>query len=134
MLDVAAFSVFGTKKFAACGQVIKKRAHFDLCSRGFTAVAHKIKLTAIHNDFASCDRVSLARSQAKSRYAGDARQRFAPKSQCGDGLKSRRRPNLARRMSLQRKQRIIAVHSTPVIDYADQRNSPATNHNIDFAG
>src|SRR6266404_4811589 len=132
MLDVSAFCVFGTKKFPARRQVIKKRAHLDLRSRGFTSVAHNFELTTVDNDFGACDRMSLARGDAKSRHAGDARQGFAPKSQRRDCLKIRSRPYLTGRMSLQRKQRIIAVHSTAVVDYANQRNSAASNDDIDL--
>src|SRR6266478_1393097 len=90
MLDVAAFRVFGTKKFPARGQVIK------------------------------------------TRDTGDARQSFAPKSQRGDCLKISSRPDLTGRMPLQRKQRIVAVHSTAVVDDANQRNSAATSDDVDF--
>src|SRR5260370_20049210 len=134
MVDVAACRVFGTKKFPARRQVVKKRAHLDLCSRGLTSVAHNFELAAIDNNFGSCERVSLARSQAKSRHAGNARQGFAPKSQRGDCLKIRSRPYLTGRVSLQRKQRIIPVHSTAVVDYANQRNSAAPNYDVDFVG
>src|SRR5258705_12479654 len=120
MLDIAAFGVFGAKKFSARGQIVKKRAHLDLRSRGFTSVAHDFELAAIDNDFGSGNRVSLTCRQAKSGHAGNARQRFAPESQRSDCLKIRSRSDLAVRMSLQRKQRIIPVHSAAVIDYANQ--------------
>src|SRR6266480_1740942 len=120
MLDVAAFGVFEAKKFPACRQIVKKRANLDLRSRGFTPVAHDFELAAIDNDFGSGNRVSLTCRQAKSGHAGNARQRFATKSQRGDRLKIRSRPDLTGRMSLQRKQRIIPVHSAAVIDYANQ--------------
>src|SRR5437899_411162 len=99
MLDVAAFRVFGTKKFPARGQVIKKRAHLNLRSRGFTPVAHNFEFAAVHDDFASCDRVRLARSQAKSRHASDAWQCFAAKSQRGDGLKISSRDRKSTRLN-----------------------------------
>src|SRR5438477_12206201 len=102
MLDVTAFSTFRTKKFPARGQVIKKRAHLDLRSRGFTAVAHNVELAAVNDDFRSCNCASLARSQAKPRYAGNAWQRLTSKSQRSDGLKLSRSPNLDRGMALQR--------------------------------
>src|SRR5438094_10667004 len=120
MLDVAAFGVFGSKKFSARRQVIKERAHLDLRTRGFTSVALTFKLAAIDNDFGSGNRVSLTCRQAKSGHTGNARQRFAPKSQRSDCLEIRSRSDLAGRMSLQRKQRIIPVHSAAVIDYANQ--------------
>src|SRR5216117_3153598 len=133
MLDVTAFGTFRTKKFPARGQVIKKRAHLDLRSRRFTAIAHNVKLAAINDNFGSCDRVRLARSQAKSRDAGDAWQGFAAKSQRGHRFKISSRPDLARGMPLQGKERVIAIHAAAVIDYANQRNSPATNDDVDFA-
>src|SRR5438034_11789590 len=120
MLDIAAFGVFGAKKFSAGGQIVKKRAHLDLRSRGFTSVAHDFKLAAIDNDFRSGNRVSLTCRQAKSGHAGNARQRFAPKSQRSDCLKIRSRSDLAGRMSLQRKQRLIPVHSAAVNAYPNQ--------------
>ena len=47
MLDVAAFRIFGTKKFPPGGQVIKKRAHLDLRSGRFTSIAHFRRATAL---------------------------------------------------------------------------------------
>ena len=134
MLDVAALGVFRTKKFATRGQVIKKRAHLDLRSRSFTPIAHNFELAAIDNDLGSCESARLACGQAESRHAGDAWQGFAPKSQRGDCLKIGSRANLAGGMSLQRKQPVIAIHAAAVIDYPNDGNSPATNHDVDFAG
>src|SRR5438445_11900526 len=119
MLDVTAFSTFRTNEFPARGQVIKKRAHLDLRSGRFTAVAHNVKLAAINDNFGACDRVRLARSQAKSRDAGDAWQGFAAKSQRGDRFKMSRRPDLARGMPLPGKQCVIAIHPAAVIYYQD---------------
>ena len=101
MLDVATLGVFGTKKLPARRQIMEKRAHLDLCSGGFTAVAHSFELAAIDNNFGSRDRVGFARAQAKPRHAGDTWQRFATKSQRGDRLKISSRPDFTGRMSLQ---------------------------------
>ena len=73
VFDIAALRVFGTEKFSARGQIIKKRAHLDLRSRRFAAIAHDVDLAAIHDDFRSGDRFWLACSQSKSRNTGDAR-------------------------------------------------------------
>ena len=51
MFDVAAFGILRTKKFPARWQVVKKRSHFDLRARGFTAVPHNVDFAAIDNDF-----------------------------------------------------------------------------------
>src|SRR5438876_154994 len=134
MLDVATFGIFGTKKFPARGQIIKKRANFDLCAGGFAAVANNLDLAAIDDDFRSCNCLRLSRSQAKSRHAGDTWQGFAAKAERGDSLKISSRSDLTGRMPLQRQQRIIAIHSTAVIDYANQRDSPATNDDVNLAG
>ena len=74
MFDVAAFGILRTKKFAARGQIVKKRAHFDLRAWGFTAVAHNVDLAAVDDNFCPGDRARLTRSQAKSRHTGDAWQ------------------------------------------------------------
>jgi hypothetical protein len=37
-------------------------------------------------------------------------------------------------MSLQRQQRVIAIHTAAVIDYSNQRDSSATNEDVDLAG
>jgi hypothetical protein len=103
-----------------------------LRSRGFTAIAHDVELAAVDDDFGPCDCARFARSQTKSRHARNAWQRFAPKSQCGDCLKISRSPNFTGGMPLQRKQRIVAVHAAAVVDHANQRNSAATDHDIDF--
>src|ERR1700730_8942715 len=132
MLNVAAFGIFGTYKLPARRNVIKKRAHLDLRSRSFTTVPHHFELTTIDDDFGSSDRMSLACRQPKSRDTSDAWQGFAPKSQRGHCLKISSRPDLTGRMPLQRKQRIVAVHSTSVVDHANERNSSATNDDIDL--
>ena len=133
MFDVAAFCVLRTKKFSARGKVIKKRTNLDLRSRCFTAVARDVDLAAINDNFGPGDGARFARGQAKSRHTGDAWQSFAAKSECCHGLKISSRPNLARRMPLQRKQRVIAVHAAAVIYDANERNSSATNNDIDVA-
>src|SRR5205823_7947311 len=133
MFDVTAFGIFRAKKFSPCWHVIKKRAHLDLSPGRFTAIAHDVDLAAIDDDLASGNRTGLSRSQAKSRHTGNTGQCFASKSQCGYGLQIGSRPNLARGMSLERKQRVIAIHAAAVIDHPDQRNSPATNHDVYLA-
>src|SRR5437879_1222842 len=60
MLDGPAFCIFRAEKFSASGQVVKKRTHFDLRSRRFTAVAHDVDLAAIHDDFGASDRIRFA--------------------------------------------------------------------------
>ena len=59
VLNVTAFGVFGTKKFSARWQIIKKRADFYLGSGRFTAVAHDVNLAAIYDDFRSGDGIQL---------------------------------------------------------------------------
>src|SRR5947209_17632190 len=120
VLNVAALGIFGSKKFPARRQIKKKGAHFDLGSRGFTAIAHNVELAAVNDDFRPRERVRLARRQAKSRHTGNAWQCFAPKSECSDSFKIRSSANLAGGMPLQRKQCIIAVHAAAVIDYTNQ--------------
>src|SRR5215469_6590641 len=100
MFNIAAFRIFRAKKFPARRQVVKKRAHLDLSSRGFATVTDDIDLATIDNDFGSCNGVGLSSSQAKSRDTGDAWQCFAAKSQCGHRMKIRSRSNLAGGMTL----------------------------------
>src|SRR5438093_1570125 len=133
MFDVTAFSVFRAKKFSARGHVIKKRAHLDLSSWRLDAIAHDIDLTTVDNDLGSSECARLSGSQTKSRHTRDTRQCFAAKSQCRHCLQIDSRPNLARSMSLQRQQRVIAIHAAAVIDYSDQRDPPATNEDVDLA-
>src|SRR4030095_2788790 len=132
MFDVAAFGILRAKKFPTRRQIVKKRAHFDLRAWGFTAAPHNVDFSAVDDNFCPGYRTRFTRSQAESRHTGDAWQRFATKSQGCDSLKIGRRANLAGRMPLQRKQRVIAVHAAAVIDYANQRNSTATNNDIDL--
>jgi hypothetical protein len=133
MFDVAAFGILRTKKFPARWQIVKKRAHLDMRAWGFAAVADNFDFAAIDENFCPGDRASFTRSQAESRHTGDTWQRFATKSQCGDGLKVGSRSNFAGGVPLQGKQRVIAVHAAAVIDYANQRNSAAPNNDIDVA-
>src|SRR6516165_9473089 len=134
MFDIATFGILRTKKFSARRQVVKKRAHFDLRAWGFTAIPHKVDFAAVDDDFRSGYRAPFTRSQAKSRNTGDTWQRFAAKAQRGNSLKIGGRTNFAGRVSLERKQRVIAIHAASIIDHANQRNSTATNRDIDIAG
>src|SRR2546421_7250654 len=86
MLDVATFCVFGTKKFPTRRQIVEQRAHFHFGSRRFAAVAYDVDLSAIDDDFSAGDRIRFARSEAETRNTGDARQRFAAKSQSLNSL------------------------------------------------
>src|SRR6478736_4428144 len=133
MFDVAAFGILRTKKFPARRQVVKKRTHFDLRARSFTAIPHYVDFAAIDDNFCPGDRARFTCTHAESRHTGDTRQRFAAKPERGNRLKISSRTNLAGRMSLERKQGIIAVHTAAVIDHANKRNSTATNSDIDVA-
>src|SRR5437763_2037784 len=122
IFDVASLRALGAQKFAASRKIVKKRTNLDLRSGGFTAVADHFNLAAVDDNFSSCDGARLARCQTKSRDTGDAWQSFTAKSECRHRLKISSRANLAGGVSLQRKQRIVAVHSAPVINYANKRN------------
>ncbi len=133
MFDVAAFGILRTKKFPARWQIIKKRSHFDLRAWRFTAVPHNVDFAAVNNNLCPGDCARFTCTHPESRHTGNARQGFAAKPQRRDCLKISSRTNLAGRMSLERKQRVIAVHATAIIDHANQRNSAATNSDIDTA-
>ena len=75
----------------------------------------------------------LARGKSKACNAGDAREGFAAKSKCGNRRKIVRRADFTRRMSLQRKQRVIAIHATAVIDDTNERNPSALNAHFNIA-
>src|SRR4029077_1253219 len=133
MFDVAAFGILRTKKFPTRRQIVKKRAHFDLRAWGFTAVPNNVDFAAIDDNFCPGDRVPFTRSEAESRHTGDTWQGFAAKAERRYRLKVGGRTNFAGGMSLERKQRIIAIHAAAVIDHANQRNSTAPNNDIDVA-
>src|SRR6476660_9528927 len=133
VFNVAAFSILRTKKFPARWQVIKKRSRFDLRAWSFTAVPHNVDFAAVNNNFCPCDRARFTCTHAESRHAGDTRQGFAAKPQRRDRLQVGSRTNFACRMSLERKQRVIAVHAAAIVDHADQPNSAATNGDVDVS-
>src|SRR6266849_8150784 len=132
VLDVPTFGVLRAKKFPAGGQIVKKRTHLNLRSRCCAAVAHDVDLAAVHDDFGTGDSVRFARRQSKTRNTRDARQSFSAKSKCGNRMKICRRTNLARGMTLERKERVIAIHAAAVIDHADERNSTASNQDVNL--
>src|SRR5438045_6239791 len=133
MFDVAAFGILRAKKFPARRQVVKKRAHFDLGARRFTAFPHNVDFAAIDENFCTRERARFTRCHTESRHTCDARQRLAAKPQRRNSLKVGSRTNLAGSMPLQRKQRVIAAHAKAVLDHANQRNSTATNDAVDVA-
>ena len=120
MLDVAAFGVLRAEKFPACRQIIKKRADFHLRARRVTTVADNVDLAAVDDNFRAGNRVRLACRQAKTRNTGDARQSFTAKSKRGDGGEIVSASNFTGRVTLERKERVIAVHSTTVVNHSDE--------------
>jgi len=36
-------------------------------------------------------------------------------------------------MTLERQERVITIHATPIVDHTNERNSTAPNHNVDLA-
>ena len=60
-------------------------------------------------------------------------QRFAAKTERRDRREIGRRADLARRVPLQAKQRVVAVHPAAVIDHADERNAAAPDDHLDLA-
>src|SRR4051794_14033199 len=133
MFNIAALRVFGAQKFPSGRDIIEKRADLDLRSRGFTAVADNFDLATVDDNFSSSDDARFTRCQTEARYAGDAGQCFAAESECRHRLKISSRANLAGGVSLQGKQCVVAVHAAAVIDYANERNSAATNNDVDLA-
>src|SRR5215217_8239237 len=117
MFDVAAFGILRTKKFPACWEIVKKRSHFDLRAWGFTTVPHDVDFAAVNDNFCPSDCACFACAHPESRHTGDARYGFAAKAQRRDCLEVGSRTNFARRMSLERKQRVIAVHAAAVIHH-----------------
>ena len=83
--------VFGAQEFSARRHIVKKRTHFDLRPRRFAAVAHRLDPSAVYQNFRAGDRPGSRVRQPKARNAGDARQRFAPKTKRADGCEISRR-------------------------------------------
>src|SRR5690242_492105 len=100
VLDVSALRIFRAQKLAARRHVVEKRANFHLGAGGFAAVADDVDLAAIDHDLSPRDCVLLASRQAKTRYAGNARQGFAAKTERADCFQIRDRSDLAGGMSL----------------------------------
>src|SRR5690349_8955428 len=116
MLDVPRLGRFRTEKFSSCRQIVKQRAHFDLRSWRFAAVAHRLDASAIHQNLCAGNRAWLASRQSEPGNTRDARQRFASKTECADGSEISRRGNFAGGMSLERQQSVVAIHSASIID------------------
>ena len=133
VLDVAALCVFRAQEFPARRQIVKNRAHFNLRAGSFAAIAHRFDPAARYDDFRACNRVRFTSGQPKARDAGDAGQRFAAKPKRGDRRQVGRRPDLARRMPLQGKERVVAVHPAAVVHHPHQRNPAAPDTDFDFA-
>ena len=133
VLDVAALGVFRAQEFSARRQIVKKRTHFHLRAGRFAAFAHDVDLAAVYHDLGAGDGIRFARRQAKTRNAGDARQRFAAKSERADGFEIGSRADFARGVPFEREQRIVAIHAGAVIDHANERNSAAPNQDVDLA-
>src|SRR5437763_15359621 len=116
VLDVPRFVRFGTEKFSSRGHIVKQRAHFDLRSWRFPAVAHRLGASAIYQNLRARNRAWLASRQSETRNTRDARQRFAGKPECSDGSEIGCRCNLDRCMCLERRQSVVAVHPAAVSD------------------
>ena len=101
VLDIPALGIFRAQKFAARRHVVKKRAHLHLRPGRFAAVAHDVDLAAIDDDLSPGNRIRFASGQAKSRHAGDARQRFTAKTESANCFQVRHRSDFAGGMPLE---------------------------------
>src|ERR1700730_12131840 len=95
VFDVATLGIFRAQKFAAGWHVVKKRAHLHLRPRRFAAVAHDVDLAAVDENLGPGDRIRFASRQAKTRHAGDARERLAAKTESADRFQVRYRSDFA---------------------------------------
>ena len=99
----------------------------------FAAVADDVDLAAVDDDFGADDGVWLARGQAKPGNARDAGQSFAAKAEGGDGGEVGGVSDLAGGVTFERKERIVALHSTAIVYYPDDGNAAAPNQDVDLA-
>src|SRR5437763_17065483 len=81
VLNIPALGIFRAQKLATRRYVVKKRAHLHLRPGRFAAVAHAVHLAALDDDLSPGNGIRFASGQAKSRHAGDARQRFTAKTE-----------------------------------------------------
>ena len=92
-----------------------------------------ISVPAIDDHLRARERVAFARREPEARHAGDARQRFAAKTERRDRREVVPRADFARRVPFQGQQRIVPIHPTPIINDPDECNSTAPDNNFNFA-
>ncbi|PYO93763.1 MAG: hypothetical protein DMD62_07955 [Gemmatimonadetes bacterium] len=113
----------GAQEFAARGSIVEEASHRD----GRAALSHRtlhvVELaTGDAQPRALALRVAVAaRLELEARYRRNRGQGFPAKPEGRDADQVRRRPNFARRVSLEREARVLALETRPVVAHADQR-------------
>ena len=122
MLDVAALSLRCAQELAPRRQVVKQRTHFDRRAAGVAGRFHRANLSGVNVDARPLARLVAARERGErhAAHAGNAGDRLPAKAHRGDRGQVLRHLNLAGRVPLEAKQRVVTVHAGTVVGDADE--------------
>ena len=119
---MAALCLRRAQDFAPRRQVVKQRTHFDRRAAGVAGRFHRANLSGVNVDARPLARLVAARERGErhATHAGNAGDRLPAKAHRGDRGQVLRHSNLAGRVSLEAKQRVVTVHAGTVGGDADE--------------
>ena len=118
--DLGRLGLIRLQELPPRGQVVEQL--FDVDPRAFRRpdLRDRPDDAAVHLDLGAAHRAAGAGAQRQVRHRRDRRQRFAAEAERRDGRQVAARPDLARRVPLQRQLRIVWRHPLAVVFDADQ--------------
>ena len=129
MLNVTSFRLRCTQKFSTRRKIVKQRANLDGGSRRVPCRFDLPNLPAVNLDPGAFSGFILPGQggQCHPANARDTRDRLPAKSHRGDGCEVIGGLDLAGRVALKAKQRIVPVHADAVVGHTNQAPSARLN-------
>src|ERR1035437_10125144 len=120
------FRFFRAQKLASRRQIEEELAHLNGCTGCAAGGLDLEYLSAADEHLRALQgiAVALTRGEGETADARNARQGFTAEAHSGDGREVFSPPDLARGMSLQAEQCVIAAHAESIIHNANQAASP----------
>lgn len=115
LANVAEFSLFGTEKFTAGGDVIKEVADFDLRSDGAAGFFAADYFAAFDVDQGAFELIGRSSCEGEARDGGDGGKGFSAKAEGGDLFDVGFALNFTGCMAFEAEERLITGHAVPVI-------------------
>ncbi len=117
--DLRGLAAVGLQKLAARRQVVEQVVDLDHRALGRADLDHRRDRAAVHANLRAARQSPRPRPQHEMRDRRNRRQRLAPEAEGGNRREIVGPPDLARRVALDRQQRIVGLHPVAVVLDAD---------------